>query len=80
MYLPIEKSIKLKHGQMVICKCPEWNEEGLQIATWNGVEFEYSGQQNDSFHGLVTAFIPIDEDGACYPDFYDGYNQNQYRR
>lgn len=55
----------LKDGQLVICKCPEWNDEGFQIATWNKriQEFEYCGQPNDMFHDTVTHFACLDEDG-----------------
>lgn len=80
MYINIEESKKLKHNQLVICRCPNWNEEGYQIAYWNGKEFEYSGQPNDMFNELVIAFKPIDEDGEIYPKTYDGYYKNEYRK
>jgi len=69
MYEDREESKNLKHGQLVLCKCPEWNEEGYQVATWNGSEFEYSGQPNDMFNDLVVGFIKLDEDGEPEDSF-----------
>lgn len=62
-YLGLNETKNLKRNQLVICRCPHWNEEGYQVAVWNGKEFEYSGQQNDMFNGLVTAFIRLDDEG-----------------
>jgi len=80
MYKGIDEAKKLNYDQLVICRCPEWNDEGYQIATWNGVEFEFSGQPNDMFNDLVIAFLPIDEEGEIYPSFYDGYNKFEFRK
>ena len=74
MYKRVEEAVKLKRGQLVVCKCPEWNDEGFQIATWEGEEFEYSGQPNDMFNELVVAFLPIDGNGLPYPELYYGSN------
>jgi hypothetical protein len=41
MYKGIDEAKKLNYDQLVICRCPEWNDEGYQIATWNGEEFEF---------------------------------------
>lgn len=80
MYKGISEAKKLICNQMVICRCPHWNDEGYQIAIWNGDEFEYSGQPNDEFNSLVIAFMPIDEDGEPYPAFYDGFNKEKFRQ
>jgi hypothetical protein len=63
MYVGLERTKDLKYGQMVLCRCPKWNDEGYQVATWNGEEFEYSGQPNDMFNDLVIAFVKLDEEG-----------------
>ncbi|MXV39333.1 hypothetical protein GO491_11710 [Flavobacteriaceae bacterium Ap0902] len=79
LYRPIEESKKLNAGQIVICRCPEWNHEGYQVAEWNGSEFEYSGQPNDKFNDLVIAFTPIDKDGIPYPSYYTGCFKKEFR-
>jgi hypothetical protein len=61
MYYGIEK--KPTNGQLVICRCPNWNEEGYQIATFNGSEFEYNAMPNDMFNENVIAWSPLNEDG-----------------
>jgi len=44
MYKGIKEAKKLNYNQMVICRCPDWNDEGYQIATWNDdvTDIEYS--------------------------------------
>jgi hypothetical protein len=79
MYKPVTEAKKLKNNQSVVCRCPDWNGEGYQVAIWNGKEFEYSGQPNDMFNDLVIAFMPIDEEGEPYPKFIDAYNKNEFR-
>lgn len=79
MYKGIEEASKLKRYQMVICRCPSWNDEGYQVAYWNGTEFEYSNQPNEMFNENVIAFLPIDEDGETYPKLIDCYNKNEFR-
>ena len=74
MYKKVEEAGILDCDQLVICKCPEWNDEGFQIATWSGKEFEYSGQPNDMFNELVVAFLPIDGNGLPYPELYYAVN------
>lgn len=66
MYKPLEETKNLKRGQLVVCKCPDWNEEGFQIAVWNGREFEYSGQQNDWFNEYVEEFAKLNDDGIMF--------------
>jgi hypothetical protein len=62
-YISVEKAKDLEPNQLVLCKCPKWNDEGYQVAIWNGTEFEYSGQQNDGFNDLVTHFTKLDKNG-----------------
>ena len=54
---------KPKEGQLVICRCPEWNDEGFQIARYEDGEFHFSGQPNSMFNDLVISWTPLDEDG-----------------
>lgn len=63
LYKGLEHVNKLQEHQLVLCRCPEWNDEGYQIAEWNGEEFEYSGQPNDMFNSLVIAFMVLDNNG-----------------
>lgn len=63
MYHNKRESSKLSFGQMVLCRCEDWCEEGFQVAKWNGKEFEFGGQPNDMFDGLVTEFMCLDTDG-----------------
>jgi len=65
MYVGIERKIELKHRQMVICRCPEWNEEGYQIAQYDATDESiwYTGQQNDNFESCIVAIAKLDEDG-----------------
>lgn len=49
-------------GAMFVVNCPNWNEEGWQICTWNGSSFEYSSQSNDDFDSLVDGWIVFDID------------------
>lgn len=52
-----------KEGQLCICRCPNWNELGFQIATFENGEFTYPEQPNDDFDKNVLAYCPIDEYG-----------------
>lgn len=63
MYEGLNKASKLKTNQMVICRCPNWCDEGYQIARWNGEEFEYDSDPNGTFNKYVIAFLPLNEDG-----------------
>jgi len=63
LYKNIDQAKDLKFNQLVLCKCPEWNEEGFQIATWNGNEFEYSMQSNELFNSLVVSFMVLNKNG-----------------
>ena len=55
-WYPREIGYTLEKDQVVVVKCPEWCEAGFQVASWNGVEFEYADQPNDKFHGNVVSF------------------------
>jgi hypothetical protein len=61
MYYGKEKTPN--EGQLVICRCPNWNEEGYQIAVFENKEFQFSGQPNNQFNDLVIAWTPLNEDG-----------------
>lgn len=63
MFEGLNKTSKLKRDQLVICRCPNWCNEGYQIATWNGEAFEYDADPNGSFNDYVIAFLPLNEDG-----------------
>lgn len=65
-YYPKSVAKKLEFNQKVICKCPHWNEEGFQIAFWNGDEFEFDDQPNYLFDKQVIEFCPIDDDGIPF--------------
>lgn len=71
MYKSIKE--KPKDRQLCLCKCPDWNEEGYQVAEYNYLgddKFGYSGQQNDMFHDLVIAWMPLDR-WSGEPDYSD---------
>ena len=65
MYESRERATLLTENQMCICRCPDWCEEGYQIATWNGEKFEYDADPNGGFDKSVIAFFPLTDDG--YP-------------
>lgn len=64
MYKSLGESVNLKPEQLCLCRCPHWCEEGYQVATWNGSEFEYSADPNGSFNDHVIAFMPLDDEGC----------------
>jgi len=55
-WVGVESKIKPQVGRLVLCYCPEWNEEGYQVAVWKGKEFTYGGQPNEMFDGLVLSW------------------------
>lgn len=61
MYKSISE--KPNEGQLVICHCPEWNDEGFQIARYEDGEFQFSGQPNNMFNDLVISWSPLDNEG-----------------
>lgn len=63
MYISARKTADLIEGQIVLARCPEWNELGLQVAQWDGEVFYYDDQPNDDFHQCVTSYMSLDEDG-----------------
>lgn len=54
--------IKLRYGQIYLCKCPTWCKIGIHIATWNGHRFEIPEQEHTNFDQHVTAFISLTDD------------------
>lgn len=63
MYKSIEHANKLNNNQLVLTRCPDWCDEGYQVARWNGSEFYYDSDPNGTFNEHVIAFLPLDEDG-----------------
>ena len=54
-WISVNSDIKPFRDRLVICYCPDWNEEQYQIATWDGEEFGYSDQPNDMFNEKVLS-------------------------
>ena len=54
---------KPKTGQLCICRCPDWCEEGYQIATFDGEKFDYDAATNSFFDENVIAWLALNEDG-----------------
>ena len=52
-----------KHGQLCICRCPKWCDEGYQIAYWDGDKFDYSCSPNSHFDEHVIAWFALDKEG-----------------
>lgn len=52
-----------KDGQLCLCRCPEWCEEGYQIAIYEDGIFHYSDQPNSYFDKKVIAWMPLNQDG-----------------
>jgi hypothetical protein len=44
-----------------LCKTPEWNNEGYQVARFNGKKFDFDGSPNDMLEGCVEGFIVIED-------------------
>lgn len=63
MYKSISEAINLRYGQLCLCRCPNWCDEGYQVAKWTGSEFEYDADPNGSFNNYVIAFMPLDDEG-----------------
>jgi hypothetical protein len=55
--------IRPKEGQLCLCRCPEWNEEGYQVAVYEDGEFGYNSQPNRLFHKYVIGWMALDEEG-----------------
>lgn len=47
-------------NKTLICSCPDWCDEGFQVAKWNGERFYYSAQPNEMFHGLVKEWAILE--------------------
>ena len=63
MYESRDRAKLLTENQMCICRCPDWCDEGYQIAKWNGENFEYDNDPNGGFDRHVIAFLPLTDDG-----------------
>ena len=63
MYESRDRAKLLTKNQMCICRCPDWCDEGYQIAKWNGEAFEYDADPNGGFDQHVIAFLPLNKDG-----------------
>jgi hypothetical protein len=63
MWYKKTRAIELDYEQLVLTKCPDWCEEGFQVAVWNGKEFEFRAQPNDMFNEHVTDFMILSEYG-----------------
>ena len=50
-FISMKESLPTKTRQDIVyvVKCPDWNDEGYQVCSFNGKEFEYDGQPNDMF-------------------------------
>lgn len=62
MYESLINNRFLNKNQLCLCRCPDWCEEGYQVAKWNGMKFEYEADPNGGFDRYVKAFIPLDAD------------------
>lgn len=65
-FKPYNQAITLNVDQLCLCKCDNWNEEGFQIAVWDGEEFIYDNQPNPYFNRHVTYFMPISENEIIF--------------
>ena len=52
-----------KEDTIVICRCPNWNDIGYQIAKFENDKFCYDDQPNERFDENVIAWTPLNEDG-----------------
>jgi len=48
--------VKPKRGVIVLCYCPDWSDIGYQVAKWNGKEFYYEDQPNETFGSYVVSW------------------------
>ena len=48
-----------RRDTIYVVKCPEWNDEGYQVCTFNGTVFEYHSQPNDMFMDTVEAWAVL---------------------
>lgn len=49
--------------QLCLCKCPNWCSEGIQVARYDGSEFDYEDSPNHMFDDNVIGWLPLDENG-----------------
>lgn len=57
-FIDIEEGLPKRNREDIVyvVKCPDWNEEGYQVCSFNGTKFEYDGQPNDMFMDNVEAW------------------------
>ena len=58
----LDSKIKPQTNIPVICSCPDWCISGYQIGYWNGREFRYENQPNDTFGKYVEMWRYLPED------------------
>lgn len=58
--MPIPQG-ELSDGQRAVCVCPEFCDEGLAVATWDGKKKKFitSWYDREDFHGFVTEYLPL---------------------
>lgn len=52
--------MKLKDGEMYICKCSDFCEEGFVLAIWNGTKFYTSVDHNEEINDYITEYAFVD--------------------
>lgn len=52
-----------RNGQLCLCRCPQWNDEGYQVARYEDGEFGYNDQPNHAFNLCVIAWLPLNHNG-----------------
>ena len=62
-YYSADRGPALDRGQLVLARCPDWCIEGYQVCRWNGLEFHYYDQPNETFNETVIAFMVLTDDG-----------------
>ena len=60
-WISVDDKLQPKDGQTVVCKCPDWCEEGYQIAKWDGRIFRYESQPNLMFNNYVKKWAEFEE-------------------
>lgn len=52
-----------KVGQLCLCRCPDYCEEGYVVATFDGMVFDTLGSPNDALNEHVIGWIALTENG-----------------
>lgn len=58
-------------GQLCLCRCPGWCDEGYQVAVFEDGEFHYSGESNNWLNEYVIAWMPIDREGELISNYLE---------